>query len=33
MISASAGKERAKDWARLANSWVVEGPMTVDVAN
>ncbi len=28
MISASAGKERAKACARLEKSWVVEGPMT-----
>lgn len=27
-ISASSGKERAKDWERLEKSWVVEGPMT-----
>lgn len=28
MISASAGRERARDWERLEKSWVVEGPMT-----
>lgn len=32
MISASSGKERAKAWERLENSWVVEGPMTGELA-